>query len=63
MERGRSFSGRGDPPARFAWFELPKLIADRDRTLPGWIVEWRADDELWIENERSGERVHLFVDP
>lgn len=63
VERDRSFSGRGSPPDRFAWFALPSLLADHDGTLPGWTVDWRADDELVMENGRTGERVHLFVDP
>ena len=63
VERGRNFSGRGDPPKRFAWFQLPALLADRDAEIDDWTVDWRADDELVLENPETGERMHLFLDP
>lgn len=62
VERGRAYSGRGRPPARFAWFALPHLLADHTTELSGWTVDWRAPDELALENERTGERIHLIVD-
>lgn len=62
VERGRSYSGRGSPPQRFAWFMLPELLAHRARELPGWTIDWRAPDELVMENDKSGERMHLYLD-
>ena len=63
VERGRSYSGRGSPPDRFAWFALPAILDGETAELPGWTIDRRADGELLMENERSGERLHLFVDP
>lgn len=63
VERGRSYSGRGRPPKRFAWFALPSLLDERGTTLSGWVIDWRAPDELVLLNGKTGERMHLLVDP
>jgi hypothetical protein len=46
--------GRGRPPARFAWFQLPRALAGAD--LPrGWKFS-RAEKNSWrLDNARTGE--------
>ncbi len=63
VERGRSYSGFGRPPKRFAWFALPSLLDERGTSLSGWVIDWRAADELVLLNDTTGERMHLIVDP
>lgn len=49
-----TWRGRGEPPPRFAWFQLPRALAGRS---PGrdWQFE-RAATNLWrLENRRTGE--------
>jgi hypothetical protein len=48
------FRGRGPPPARFAWFQLPRALAT---TQPGrpWKFTRRADGSWRLENARTGE--------
>jgi hypothetical protein len=62
VERGRNYSGRGSPPKRFVWFALPGLLTDRDAKLENWLVDWPATDELVLENGKTGESIHFFVD-
>jgi len=63
VERGRDYSGRGNPPQRFAWFFLPALLADREAKLDGWTVDRPVADELVLKNARTGEVIRMFLDP
>jgi hypothetical protein len=47
-------SGRGAPPERFAWFELPRALAGSTPG-PRWKFEREPDGEWRLENARSGE--------
>lgn len=50
----RRWSGEGDPPRRFAWFQLPPAISGNS-VERGWTFE-RADTGSWkLTNPRSGE--------
>jgi len=61
VERGRSYSGSGRPPKRFVWFRLPELI-DGSAAPPGWGVERPTDDEIVLENPRTGEVIRVVLD-
>jgi hypothetical protein len=47
-------SGRGTPPAMFAWFELPRALAGADLGRR-WRMEQKPDGGWRLENPRSGE--------
>jgi hypothetical protein len=49
-----SWSGRGAPPARFVWFQLPRALAASEPGRP-WIFTRRADGSWRLENMRTGE--------
>ena len=49
-----SWRGRGEPPGRFVWFQLPRVLAGNKISLP-----WRFAQEtngVWrLDNSRTGE--------
>lgn len=47
-------SGRGAPPARFSWFELPRAL---NGSHPGsiWKFEYQPGGAWRLENRRTGE--------
>jgi|HubBroStandDraft_1064217.scaffolds.fasta_scaffold543605_2 hypothetical protein len=47
-------SGRGAPPDRFAWFELPRALAGLPAS-PRWRFARGPDGQWRLENTRSGE--------
>jgi hypothetical protein len=47
-------SGRGAPPRRFSWFELPRALAGMPPG-PLWKFEREPDGEWRLENTFSGE--------
>jgi hypothetical protein len=49
-----SWRGRGAPPARFAWFQLPRSLTGVEPGRP-WKFTRRADDSWRLENTRTGE--------
>jgi hypothetical protein len=49
-----SWRGRGTPPPRFAWFQLPQLLAGASAREP-WSFTNRADQSWRLENARTGE--------
>lgn len=53
---------RGEPPSRFAWFNVPQLLADPESTMPGWTVDRSSAGQLILFNTESGERIQLFLD-
>ena len=58
----RSYSGRGNPPKRIAWFNLLKAIEGRE--LPeDWIYTEGADHSLMLLNRKTGERLELHFNP
>ena len=57
-----SWSGRGAPPARFAWFQLPRSLAANEPGRP-WIFTRQADDSWRLENTRTGEMLEVVFFP
>jgi hypothetical protein len=49
-----SWTGRGAPPARFVWFQLPRALASTPPGTP-WQFTRRADGSWRLENSRTGE--------
>lgn len=49
----RTWRGRGAPPNRFLWFQIPAAL--RDEKLAGAWRFFRRPDSWRIENPRSGE--------
>jgi len=62
VRRGRSYSGRGRPPKRFVWFDLPGVLAGAPAP-QGWTLERQADDEWLLTQGKSGETIRLVLDP
>ncbi|MES1180296.1 MAG: hypothetical protein ABUL66_00375 [Verrucomicrobiota bacterium] len=51
-----SWRGRGEPPKRFIWFQLPRALLD-GKTAGNWRFE-NLTTNLWrLENPRSGEKL------
>jgi len=49
-----SWRGRGQPPARFVWFQLPRALAGNGVT-PSWRFERTATNFWRFENHHTGE--------
>jgi hypothetical protein len=49
-----SWHGRGQPPRRFAWFQLSRILAGTPASAP-WKFTGRADDSWRLENAGTGE--------
>ncbi|MHB8520947.1 MAG: hypothetical protein ACYDH9_09320 [Limisphaerales bacterium] len=57
-----SRSGRGEPPARFVWFQLPRALAGASVS-GGWLFE-RAAPHAWrLKNSRTGESLEGYFLP
>jgi hypothetical protein len=55
IELGRhSWRGRGTPPARFAWFQLPHVLAGAPPHAP-WNFTNRVDQTWRLDDPRTGE--------
>jgi hypothetical protein len=50
----RAWSGRGPPPARFVWFQLPPMMEGK-RVADPWQVTRRPDHSWRLENSGAGE--------
>ena len=46
--------GRGAPPKRFGWFQLPRALSSA-RLDPPWIFTRKPDDSWRLENPATGE--------
>ena len=61
VERGRSYSGRGNPPKRFVWFRLPAILEGAPAP-----ENWRAERDngyRWsLINAKTGESIRLVLD-
>jgi hypothetical protein len=56
-----AWHGRGEPPGRFAWFQLPRALASQPLA-KHWKFE--RDGESWrLENGRTGESLEGSVAP
>jgi hypothetical protein len=49
-----SWGGHGAPPARFAWFQLPRVLEGLDPRHP-WKFTRKTDGSWRLENSRTGE--------
>jgi hypothetical protein len=49
-----SWQGRGTPPDRFAWFQLPRALLGTN-TAAGWKFTHPASSSWRLENPRTGE--------
>ncbi len=57
-----SFTGRGRPPARFLWLQLPSALDGK--RMPAGVVFQRESEGRWrIENRRKTERVEGYLSP
>jgi hypothetical protein len=55
----KSFSGRGNPPARLIWLHLPACL--EGRSLPkAWRYERETADRLWLHNPSRGESLDVY---
>lgn len=50
----RRWGGSGEPPARFAWFQLPRAL-DNESLDKHWRFTQPATDSWRLENSRTGE--------
>jgi hypothetical protein len=50
----RRWNGRGKPPARFAWFQLPRALEDKALD-KNWRLTHTAADTWRLDNARTGE--------
>jgi hypothetical protein len=55
----KSFSGRGNPPARLIWLHLPACLEGRSLPKP-WRYERETADRLWLQNPSSGESLDVY---
>ena len=55
-------AGVGLPPGRFAWFELPRILAGAPAGAQ-WRFEREADNHWKLENRRTGESLEGFLWP
>jgi hypothetical protein len=49
-----SWRGRGEPPRRFVWFQLPRLLAG-DAAVKPWRFTRPTDGSWRLDNLRTGE--------
>lgn len=49
-----SWGGRGGPPARFAWFQLPRALLG-EKITANWHFETVTTNSWRIENRQTGE--------
>ncbi len=59
--QGKHYAGRGTPPHRVIWFQLPRML--RNEAPPkDWT--WHHDEKGWrLENRNAGESVEGYFNP
>ena len=61
MYQQRVHSGRGKPPSRFVWFQVPALLKDSSEP-KGWQI-LAAGGGVWeLQNPATGESIRLVLD-
>jgi hypothetical protein len=56
------FRGRGQPPARFGWLQLPRALGGR--VVPGpWEFQHESDGRWRLANPVTGESIEGFLTP
>ncbi|MBI3191055.1 MAG: hypothetical protein HYZ36_00195 [Pedosphaera parvula] len=58
----RRFGGRGQPPSRFVWFQLPRAV-DGAGLSSGWKLIPLGKDSWRLENARTGETLEGALFP
>jgi hypothetical protein len=58
--QNQTYAGRGRPPARVIWLQLPLALAGRGAA-SGWLLTRGSDDGWRFENTRSGESLAGFL--
>lgn len=61
-DRGRHYSGRGRPPARFVWFKIPAILRGASPPKP-WEVSADGHGGLLLNQPKTGETIRLVLDP
>lgn len=54
------FSGRGTPPKRFSWFQLPRVLNGAPPA-PPWRYTPKPDNSWRLENPRTGESLEGYI--
>lgn len=58
----RQYSGIGQPPDHFAWFQLRSVFTDFTAG-PVWTLTAQAPDEWRLAHQNTGETLHVFIAP
>ena len=59
--QGKHYAGRGMPPQRIIWFQLPRVLRNEP---PPKDLSWHQDDKSWrLENRKAGESVEGYFNP
>jgi hypothetical protein len=58
----RTYTGRGDPPARSAWLVLARDLAGLPPSA-GWPLTSSSPNRLRIANPHSGEILDVYLSP
>ncbi len=58
----RTYSGRGKPPARVVWLQLPRCLAGLPPAKP-WHWETLDNDRWHLYNPRTGESLEGYLSP
>jgi hypothetical protein len=61
IDKGRSYYGFGRPPKKFIWFHLPALL-DGASPPKHWEIGSEADDDWWLHNQKTGEKIRVVLD-
>jgi hypothetical protein len=57
-----SVNGRGAPPARFSWFQIPRVLSG-GRPAGDWRCENTASNMCRLENAKTGETLEVVLIP
>jgi hypothetical protein len=58
--QSKSYAGRGRPPARIVWLQLP-LALSGNTAAAGWSLRREPDDRWRFEQSRTGETLEGFL--
>ena len=58
----REYAGRGEPPQRISWFQLPNALEHR-KPDDGWSFSKMGGQNWRLENARTGEFIEGYFSP